>query len=61
MPAEIIAKIVEGGLATFYKENVLLEQAYIREPKTSIEQLIKGKAEIKRFLRYAVGEASADV
>ncbi len=58
-PAEIIAKIVEGGLGTFFKESVLLEQAYIRDPKMTIEQLVKnGKSEVRRFVRFAVGEAS---
>jgi elongation factor Ts len=59
-PAEIIAKIVEGGLGSYFKETVLLEQSYIRDPKLTIEQVIKGKTEIKRFVRYAVGEASAN-
>jgi elongation factor Ts len=58
-PAEIMDKIIEGGVGTFYKEQVLLEQPYVREPKQSIAQLIKGKAEIKRFVRFEVGEAAA--
>jgi elongation factor Ts len=58
-PAEIIEKIIEGGLGTFYKENVLLEQPYIREPKQTIGQLVQGKAEIRRFARFQIGEASA--
>jgi len=57
-PAEILEKIIEGGVGTFYKEAVLLEQPYIREPKQTVAQLIKGKAEIKRFVRFAIGEAS---
>ena len=56
-PAEILAKIAEGGVGTFYKETVLLEQPYIREPKQTVAQLIKGKAEIKRFVRFEIGEA----
>jgi elongation factor Ts len=56
-PAEIIEKIIEGGLGTFYKEVALLEQPYIREPKQTVAQLIAGKAEIKRFIRYEIGEA----
>ena len=57
-PAEILEKIIEGGVGTFYKEAVLLEQPYIREPKQTVAQLIKGKAEIKRFVRFEIGEAS---
>lgn len=56
-PSEIIDKIVEGGVGTFYKESVLLEQPYIREPKQTVAQLIKGKAEVKRFVRFEIGEA----
>ncbi|MCW3062578.1 MAG: hypothetical protein JWQ02_4399 [Capsulimonas sp.] len=58
-PAEILEKIIEGGLSNYFKTSVLLEQAYIREPKQTIAQLIKGKTEIKRFVRYEIGEASA--
>ena len=57
-PAEIMEKVIEGGVGTFYKETVLLEQPYIREPKQTVAQLIKGKAEIKRFIRFEIGEAS---
>ena len=57
-PPEILAKIAEGGIGTFYKETVLLEQPYIREPKQTVAQLIKGKSEVKRFVRFEIGEAS---
>lgn len=56
-PAEILEKIVEGGIGTFYKEQVLLEQPYVREPKQTVAQLIKGKADIVRFARFEIGEA----
>ncbi|MDQ2687093.1 MAG: translation elongation factor Ts [Armatimonadota bacterium] len=56
-PEDILAKIIEGGVGTFYKEQVLLEQPYIREPKQTITQLLGGKAEVKRFVRFEVGEA----
>jgi elongation factor Ts len=56
-PAEILDKIIEGGVGTFYKESVLLEQPYIREPKQTVAQLLKGKAEVTRFVRFEIGEA----
>lgn len=56
-PAEILDKIIEGGVGTFYKEQVLLEQPYIREPKQTVSQLLAGKSEIKRFVRFEIGEA----
>jgi elongation factor Ts len=58
-PAEILEKIIEGGLSNYYKTAVLLEQAYIREQKQTIAQLIKGKTEVRRFVRYEIGEVSA--
>ena len=58
-PAEIVEKIVEGGLSNYYKTVVLLEQSYIREQKQTIAQLVKGKSEIRRFVRFEIGEASA--
>jgi elongation factor Ts len=57
-PENILEKIAEGGVNTFYKEQVLLEQPYIREPKQTVAQLLGGKAEVKRFVRFEIGEAS---
>lgn len=57
-PEAILDKIIEGGVATFYKEQVLLEQPYIREPKQTVAQLLSGKSQIKRFVRFEIGEAS---
>lgn len=57
-PDNILDKIVEGGVGTFYKEQVLLEQPYIREPKQTVAQLLGTKAQIKRFVRFEIGEAS---
>ena len=58
-PAEILEKIIEGGLSNYFKASTLLEQPYIREPKQTIAQLIKGKTTIVRFARYEIGEAGA--
>jgi elongation factor Ts len=62
-PANVIDKIVESGLKTFYKEVCLLEQAYIHDPDKSVSQAIKeseGKAgapiKVTGFVRYALGE-----
>ncbi len=62
-PANIIDKIVELGLKTFYKEVCLLDQPYIHEPDKSVAQAIKeteGKAgapiKVTGFVRYALGE-----
>jgi elongation factor Ts len=62
-PENVIDKIVESGLKTFYKEVCLLEQEYVHEPSKSVAQAIKeaeGKVgapiKITGFLRYKIGE-----
>ena len=62
-PANVIDKIVESGLKTFYKEVCLLDQAFIHAPDKSVAQAIKeaeGKVgapvKVTGFVRYAVGE-----
>jgi elongation factor Ts len=62
-PDNVIDKIVESGLKTFYKEVCLLEQPYIHDSAKSVSQALKdaeGKlgapVEIAGFVRYALGE-----
>jgi elongation factor Ts len=62
-PANVIDKIVESGLKTFYKEVCLLDQAFIHAPDKSVAQAIKesegkvgGPVKVTGFVRYAVGE-----
>jgi len=58
-PEQAIPKIVEGRINGFYKDNVLLEQPYIREPKTTIAKLLESlgaDATVRRFVRVKVGE-----
>ncbi len=62
-PANIIDKIVESGLKTFYKEVCLLDQEYVHEPDKNVAQAIKeaeGKAggaiKVAGFVRYKLGE-----
>ncbi|ACF01769.1 translation elongation factor Ts [Rhodopseudomonas palustris] len=63
-PENMIEKIVENGLKTYYKEVCLLEQAYIHDEKgKSVAQAVKeaeGKVgapiKIVGFVRYALGE-----
>jgi elongation factor Ts len=62
-PANVIDKIVESGIKTFYKEVCLLEQSYIHETDKSVAQALKdaeGKAggpiKVIGFVRYALGE-----
>jgi elongation factor Ts len=62
-PANVIEKIVESGLKTFYKEVCLLEQAYVHDSAKSVAQALKeaeGKVgatiKITGFVRYGLGE-----
>ena len=65
-PANITEKIVDGKIEKFYSTICLLEQAFIKNPEMSIQDLVKSKiAElgeniiIRRFTRYSVGEEIA--
>jgi len=58
-PEAQIPKIVEGRMKGFYKDNVLLEQGFVRDPKSTVASLIGGLgegAEVRRFARVKVGE-----
>lgn len=62
-PAHIAEKMVEGRLEKYYKENCLMEQGFIRDPDTTITQLINAKIakigeniSVRRFVRYQLGE-----
>jgi elongation factor Ts len=62
-PANIVDKMVEGRVQKFYKENCLLEQAFVKDPDKTIETLVKEKIatigeniSIRRFIRWEMGE-----
>jgi len=62
-PENVIEKIVESGLKTYYKEVCLLEQAFIHDSGKSVAQAVKeaegkvgGPIKVAGFLRYALGE-----
>lgn len=61
-PAQVIDKIVEGKLGSFYEQFVLVDQASIRDPKTTVGQLVTAaiaklgeNISIARFVRFKVG------
>lgn len=41
-PAEMQAKILEGKMASYFKEQILLEQPFIKNPETTISEMISG-------------------
>jgi elongation factor Ts len=62
-PAQVIDKIVEGKLNSFYEQAVLLDQPSIRDPKTTIGQMVTAAIAklgenivVSRFVRFRVGE-----
>jgi len=62
-PANVIDRIIEGKIETFFKEHCLLEQPYLRDESITIEELIKEhiakfgeNITVRRFARFKVGE-----
>ena len=62
-PDQVIDKIVEGRLNKFYEEFVLLDQPFIKDPATTVGELVTEKIAktgekitIRRFARYKMGE-----
>jgi elongation factor Ts len=56
-PAEIIEKMVEGRVRKFLAENSLTEQAFVKDPDTTVGKLVSSAgAEVLGFTRYEVGE-----
>ena len=62
-PEKIVEKMVEGRIKTFYDENCLLCQKFVKDPSKTIEQLvieataaIGEKISVRRFARFEMGE-----
>lgn len=62
-PAQVIDKIVEGKLGSFYSQICLLEQASVRDPNVTIEQMLQAATAktgenitISRFVRFKLGD-----
>ena len=62
-PAEIVAKMVEGAMAKFRKESVLLSQIFVLDNKTKVEDVIAAAAKdagaaiaLKAYVRFQLGE-----
>ena len=65
-PAQVVDKIVEGKLNSYYQQFCLLEQASVRDPNVTIQQLVQDAIRIlgenitiSRFTRMKVGEQAA--
>ncbi len=56
-PADIVAKMVEGSVQKYLKEVSLFNQAFVKNDKLSVEQMLKeAKTSVKSFAMYVVGE-----
>lgn len=56
---EMVAKIVEGKLKRFYAESSLLEQAWVLEPKTKVEAVLKeAGTSVSGYARFMLGEVA---
>ncbi len=59
-PANIIEKIAEGKMKTWYAENVLVEQPFVKDDSKTVGQLLGGAGlKMVKFVRYKVGEVTA--
>ncbi len=62
-PEQILAKMVEGRVGKYYEENCLLQQAFVKENKVSVEEHIQavakelgGEIKLVKFTRFEKGE-----
>ena len=62
-PDNVIAKIIEGKVASYYKDTVLLEQPFVKDDSKTVQQLLEEasaavgeKVAVRRFVRYKLGE-----
>tara|TARA_Y200000002_G_scaffold50700_2_gene36612 strand:- start:14355 stop:15212 length:858 start_codon:yes stop_codon:yes gene_type:complete len=56
-PPEIVEKMIEGRVRKYLSENSLTEQAFVKDPDTTVGKLVKAaSASIAGFTRFEVGE-----
>jgi len=64
-PSQAVPKIAEGRLEKFFQEVCLLDQPFVKDPSTTIQELIKAKIAkmgenitVRRFVRFQLGESA---
>jgi elongation factor Ts len=58
-PAAILDKIIEGKLKTWFADNVLVEQPFVKDDSKTVGELLKSAGlTMVNFVRYRVGEVS---
>ena len=56
-PPEIVEKMIDGRVRKYLSENSLTEQAFVKDPDTTVGKLVKAAgATITGFTRFEVGE-----
>jgi elongation factor Ts len=56
-PEHIIDRIAQGKLERYYKDNVLLEQPFVKDSSQTVSAMLKGVgAEVAGFVRFALGD-----
>jgi len=56
-PEHIIDRIAEGKLERFFEDNVLLEQAFVKDASVSVKEILDdADVDVKQFVRYALGD-----
>jgi elongation factor Ts len=56
-PEHVIDNIVEGKLERFFEDNVLLEQAFVKDSSMSVQEMLDdADLSVNRFTRYALGD-----
>ncbi|MCP4230900.1 MAG: translation elongation factor Ts [bacterium] len=62
-PENVVEKIVEGRMSKFYEENCLMEQAYVKDPDTTVREYLDASISkigenmaVRRFARFKLGE-----
>lgn len=67
-PAAVLEKIAEGKIKKFYEDTCLMNQAYVKAPDKTIDQLLKEtiaalgeNISVRRFARFVLGEGVKEV
>ena len=56
-PEHILDKIATGKLERYFKDNVLVEQPFVKDSSMSVKQMLQNAdAELKQFVRFALGD-----
>ncbi len=56
-PEHILDRIAQGKLERFFKDNVLVEQSFVKDASMSVKEMLRqADADVRTFVRFALGE-----